>query len=128
MTGIILSKSPQLGKEKAMAILGKYCKTCPLHLLRQYPAWTEKAENARKIRRELKGEIVEEVRELTDDTYVYVQADFTVTDGIFIDENIIFNDVTPEWIEFCNEILRNHSPVSAQRKSSEGGESKDQGK
>ena len=30
---------------------------------------------------------------------------FTVTDGIFIDENIIFSDVTPEWIEFCRNVL-----------------------
>ena len=40
-------------------------------------------------------------RELTDVDYVYVQRNFTVTDGIFIDENIIFSDVTPEWIEYC---------------------------
>ena len=29
-------------------------------------------------------------RELTDDDYVYLQGNFTVTDGIFIDENMIF--------------------------------------
>jgi hypothetical protein len=34
-----------------------------------------------------------------------LHTDFTVTDGIFIDENIIFNDVTPEWIEFCRDVL-----------------------
>ena len=102
-----------------MPILGKYSKTYPLHLLRQFPGWSEKAENARKIRKELNGEIVEEPRELTDSTYVYVQGDYTVTDGIFIDENIIFNDVTPEWIKFCEEILRKHPPVSERKKLGE---------
>jgi hypothetical protein len=33
-----------------------------------------------------------------------VQKNFTVTDGIFVDENIIFSDVTPEWIEFCEKL------------------------
>jgi hypothetical protein len=36
---------------------------------------------------------------------VYVQRNFTVTDGLFIDENIIFDDVTPAWIEFCRDVL-----------------------
>jgi hypothetical protein len=87
-----------------MAILGKYCKAYPLYRLRQFPGWNEKPENAKKIRKEVNGEIVEETRKLTDADYVYVQKNFTVTDGIFVDENIIFSDVTPEWIEFCEKL------------------------
>ena len=88
-----------------MSILGKYCRAYPLSRLRQFPGWSEKAENARKVAKEIDGEIVRVPRELTDDDYVYLHADLTVTDGIFIDENIIFNDVTPEWIEFCRNVL-----------------------
>ena len=62
---------------------------------------------------EVDGETVEKPRELTDGDYVYVQRNFTVTDGIFIDENIIFDDVTPAWIEFCRDVLEY---VVAQRK------------
>lgn len=87
-----------------MSILGKYCKAYPLYRLRQFPGWIEKAENAKKIRKEVNGEIVEETRPLTDEDYVYVQKNYTVTDGIFVDENIIFSDVTPEWIEFCEKL------------------------
>src|SRR5215208_1939351 len=94
-----------------MATLGKYCKAYPLRQLRQFPGWNEKAENARKIRREVDGEIVEEARELTDEDYVYLQRNFTVTDGIFVDENIIFSDVTPEWIEFCQMVLGLENPI-----------------
>ena len=89
-----------------MTLLGKYCKAFPLGRLRQFSGWTEKPENAKTIRREVDGEIVEDARELTDVDYVYVQRNFTVTDGIFIDENIIFSDVTPEWIEYCRNELR----------------------
>lgn len=88
-----------------MSILGKYCKAYSLSRLRQFPGWQEKVENARKIRTEVDGEIVEKARELTGEDYVYVQRNFTVTDGLFIDENIIFDDVTPAWKEFCRDVL-----------------------
>ena len=88
-----------------MTILGKYSKAYPLHQLRRFPGWTEKPDNARTIRREEDGETVEVARQLTGAHYVYLQKNFTVTDGIFIDENIIFSDVTPEWIEYCCTVL-----------------------
>ena len=73
--------------------------------LRAFPSWIEKPENARIIREEVDGEIVQVLRVLTDADYVYLQGNFTVTDGIFIDENIIFDEVTPEWITFCRDVL-----------------------
>ena len=88
-----------------MPILGRYSKAYPLGQLRQFSGWTERPDNARRIRTEVDGDIVEEPRVLTDEDYVYVQRNFTVTDGIFVDENIIFSDVTPEWVEFCQTVL-----------------------
>ena len=88
-----------------MSIIGKYCRAYPLGQLRRFPGWHEKAENARKIRMEIDGETVEKPRELTDANHVYVQRNFNVTDGIFIDENIIFDDVTPAWVEYCRDAL-----------------------
>lgn len=88
-----------------MSQLGKYCKSYQLYRLRQFSGWTEKAENARRIKEQVNGETAEIARQLSDQDYVYLHGDFTVTDGIFIDENIIFNDVTPEWIQFCRDVL-----------------------
>ena len=88
-----------------MTKIGKYCRAYPLERLRQFPGWNEKAENARKIQTEVDGETVEKPRQLTDADYLYVQRNFTVTDGIFIDENIIFDDVTDAWKEFCRNEL-----------------------
>ena len=88
-----------------MTILGKYCKGYPLRKLRQFPGWSEETQQARMVKREVDGELVEEPRELVDTDYVYVQRNFTVTDGIFIDENIIFRNVTSDWIEFCRSVL-----------------------
>lgn len=88
-----------------MATIGRYCKSYPLSRLRQFPGWHEKPENARRVKKEVNGEVVEGPRQLTDDDYVYLHGDFTVTDGIFIDENIIFDDVTLEWREFCQSLV-----------------------
>jgi hypothetical protein len=105
-----------------MTILGKYCRAYPLSRLRRFPGWTERAENARRIKKELDGETVEVARELTDADYVYLHGNFTVTDGIFIDENIIFSDVTPEWIEFCRNVLGHDSPASWPKQRGEDSE------
>ena len=82
-----------------MATMGKYCKAYPIERLRAFSGWTEKAENARKEKIEEGGQEVEVTRELTDDTILYLQENYVVTDGIFKDENIIFDNVTPEWTE-----------------------------
>jgi len=89
----------------SMAILGKYCKSYPLELFRRFPKWTENLENARKIRKEIEGDLMEVPRELTGSDYLYLQENFAVTDSIFLDENIIFDNVTAEWIEFCINVL-----------------------
>lgn len=88
-----------------MSTLGKYCKEFPLSQLRKFPGWSEQSENARKIRRENNGQTELVPRELTDEDYLYLQENLTVTDGIFLDENVIFAEVTPEWREFCKNVL-----------------------
>jgi hypothetical protein len=88
-----------------MSILGKRCKEFPLSQLRQFSGWTEQSHNARKIRVEVNGQTEEVVRKLTDDDYLYLQENLTVTDGIFLDEHIIFANDTPEWREFCKNVL-----------------------
>jgi len=86
-----------------LATMGGYCKAYPLRMLREFSGWTEKTSNARKIVVEGKDEAA--VRDLTDDTFLCLQEDYVVTDGIFKDENIIYDDVTAEWIEFCRTAL-----------------------
>jgi hypothetical protein len=94
-----------------MAQKGKYCKAYSLAKLRMFDGWSEDAQNIRKERREVNGQEVETQRELADSDYLYLQENFTVTDDIFIDENIIFADVTPEWMDFCENALKFEAPV-----------------
>ena len=100
-----------------MSTLGKHCKGYPLKLFRQFPHWTENRKNARRVRQEVDGEIVEVNRDLTDSTYLYLQEDFTVTDSIFVNENIIFNNVTEEWIDYCLNVLGVQFPTSESMRS-----------
>jgi hypothetical protein len=94
-----------------MSTIGKYCKAYPLRQFRQFAGWTEASHNARKIRIEVDGETKEVERTLAETDYLYLQENFTVTDGIFVDEFIIFDAVTPEWIEFCQKTLDFQQPV-----------------
>ena len=96
-----------------MATIGKYSKGFPLERFRLFPNWKENLENARKIRKEVDGETVEVARELSGSDYLYLQENFTVTDSIFRDENIIFDDVTTEWLDFCLRELEINFPKSS---------------
>lgn len=88
-----------------MATMGKYCKAYSVLRLRSFPKWTENSQNLKKEKQQVDGKEVEVRRELTDDSYLFLQENFTVTDGIFLDENVIFSDVTPEWIDYCRNEL-----------------------
>ena len=95
-----------------MATMGKYCKAYSIQKLRDFSSWTENAENARKEKqKDADGKEIEVTRTLTADDYLYVQENYVVTDGIFKDENIIFDQVTPEWIAYCQQTLKFEIPV-----------------
>ena len=88
-----------------MAQMGKYCKAYMIPSFRKFRGWTENAENARKENGA--------PRQLTDSDFLYLQENYVVTDGIFIDDNVIFNNVTPEWIDFCKSVLKFEVPEYA---------------
>jgi hypothetical protein len=91
--------------------MGRYCKAYPISRLREFSGWTQNQQNARREKQPGDGDGNEVPRELTDDGYLYLQENYTVTDSIFKDENIIFDSVTPEWIEYCKDTLKFEIPV-----------------
>ncbi len=94
-----------------MGKMGKYCKSYFLKKLREFSQWTENSENIRKQKQEVNGKEVEIDRILSEDNFLYLQENYVVTDSIFMDENIIFDNVTPEWKEFCHKVLKFEIPV-----------------
>jgi hypothetical protein len=99
-----------------MAEMGKYCKAYLAKQFREFPGWSEKKENVRKEKKEVDGKEVEVDRELNDDSILYLQENYVVTDGIFKDQNIIFDNVTDEWKDYCHGTLAfeipNYEPIN----------------
>jgi hypothetical protein len=93
-----------------MAKVGRYLKAYPMARFREFGGWAENAQNARQENHDGGGPEAAAPRQLTDSDFLYLQENYTVTDGIFLDQNIIFDRVTPEWIEFCENALKFEIP------------------
>ena len=93
-----------------MAKMGRYCKAYPVARFREFKGWAENAQNAREETQTVEGKEVLAPRPLTDSDFLYLQENFTITDGIFLDQNIIFDQVSPEWVEFCKSTLKFEIP------------------
>jgi hypothetical protein len=82
--------------------MGRYCKAYYAADFRKFPGWKENVAGLRKDKQEVNGKEVEVERtELKDDDILYLQENLVVTDGIFKDENVVFDQTSPEWEAFC---------------------------
>jgi hypothetical protein len=87
-----------------MATMGRYCKAYPVDQLRKFKGWREKLDDLAPLENEEDGS--EQPRSsLADDDYLFLQENYVVTDGIFLDQHVVFDGVTPEWQEFCTREL-----------------------
>lgn len=76
----------------------KYCKAYYLKNLRQFPGWHEKHEADEPT--------------LSDDDVVYLWDDFTVVRSPVVpDKDLIFEEVTAEWQDFCKASLHFEIPA-----------------
>src|ERR1044072_5838588 len=81
------------------ATYGNYARAYLLGDLRKFSDWREEKIN-------WKADDNGGPSELSDDDVVFLQEDLTVTQLIWPGENVIFNQTTPEWIEFCTQELQ----------------------
>ena len=91
--------------------MSNYCAAYEARNFRKFPAWTENAANVRKDKQEVGGKEVEVERQLDDDSILYLHESYIVTDDIYNDEHVIFDNVTDEWKRFCHETLNFEVPV-----------------
>ncbi len=78
-------------------MIRKYCKAYHLQDLRQFSGWAEKHE--------------ENEPELSDEDIVYLWYDFTVVKSPIIpNKGLLFDEVTPEWQDFCKTTLKFEIP------------------
>jgi hypothetical protein len=83
--------------EKPTRPLRQYCKAYYLKDLRHYPAWSES-----RISWKDKSEGDDD---FNDDKVVFIHQDLTVTESVWHNENVIFNNVDLGWEEFCTNSL-----------------------
>ena len=89
-----------------MARMGSYCKAHYVRDFSAFPGWRPNLAQLRPSTTEVDGREIEAARAgLLEDDILYLQEDFTVTDGIFLDENVVFADAGPEWRAFCSDVL-----------------------
>jgi uncharacterized protein len=84
-----------------------YSRAYPLKRLREFPGWRENRINWRE---DADSDGGDSDGELTDESIVHLHQDLTVTRSMWHDEDVIFNQVSPEWEEFCHGILQFRVP------------------
>ncbi len=116
-----------------MAEMGRYCKAYLASDFAKFEGWKPDLENLQQPEPEKPDQEPEKRTELADDDILYLQESLTVTDGIFLDENVLFDDDGDAWKRFCKETLEfavpedvlaigAEPPASAEESSSESGE------
>ena len=84
----------------------KYCKAYHLRDLRRFPAWFESRINwkEKKDQDSAKGSDNPETV-FTDESIVFIHQDYSVTESMWQNENVLFNQVTDDWKSFCTSDL-----------------------
>ena len=109
-----------------MAEMGKYCKAYYARDFRAFDEWQENLDNLRPETRDEQGKEIEVPRtELLDDDILYLQENYAVTDGVFKDEHVIFDEVTDEWKAACSQLpggfeIPVYEPIEIRAEEEEG--------
>lgn len=80
-------------------VMGRYCKAYPVGQLRTFAGWRERLDALAPLERE--DGTLQPRTSLADEDYLFLQETLVVTDGIALDEHVVFDEVTPEWQAFC---------------------------
>lgn len=89
-----------------MAEMSDYCKAYLAKDLRAFSGWKEDTSDLRKETEEVDGKETEVERsEIGDEDILYVHDSYIVTDDVFNDEHVVFDDVSDEWKAFLHDEL-----------------------
>lgn len=87
-----------------MAKTSRYCSAYQVPRLRAFPGWVTPEKNTHPELDE-NGKKKKEPRVLGEKDYLFVHDSYVVTDGTYLDEHVVWKDITPEWVEFCETQL-----------------------
>lgn len=78
-----------------MAKIGADCKAYSVEKFRALSGWEKNFQNLGEEKQQMEGKDLKNARQIRENAFFYLQENFVVTDDIFIDQNIIYNNVTP---------------------------------
>jgi hypothetical protein len=84
--------------------LQKYCKAYYLKELRQFPVWCESRINWQD-QAQADMPPAQDGDPLSENEVVFIHHDLTVTQSMWHNEHVIFNQITPAWEAFCAQVL-----------------------
>ena len=93
------------GRSSRQAEHRSYCRAYLIDQLRSFPGWSEPTTAAAAAAAAPDAAASVHLPPATDDKFVFIHRDFTVTRSIWMGEDVVFNAVTPEWQRFCTEVL-----------------------
>jgi hypothetical protein len=94
-----------------MPKVGKYCKAYSVNRFRQFEKWVE-SESSVSDTKEAGIHLEPSSEALLDEhKYLFIHENLIVTRGIFTDEKIVFDQITPEWENFCRNELKFEVPA-----------------
>lgn len=89
-----------------MARMGSYCRAYYARDFAAFAGWNPDHSQLQPAAADADGGEAQVPRTaLEDGDIVYLQEDLSVTDGIFLDEHVLFADNGPEWRAFCLDML-----------------------
>jgi hypothetical protein len=83
-----------------------YCKAYYLRDVQNFEKWSESNITWEAGRSLSSNTSAADGPRVSPNEVVYLHPDFTVTKSIWHDEDIVFKDVTPEWVKFCEGELK----------------------
>lgn len=100
----------EAGGEKPPRPERKYCKAYYLRDFRQFPNWVESKIDWKDEKPQSSENGKGTAQPLSTEEIAFLHQDYTVTQSMWHGENVIFNQVTTEWKEFCASALKFKAP------------------
>src|SRR5215204_5386744 len=83
-----------------------YCKAYPIERFQEFNKWNEHAKPISSVNQSDGDSATARPEETAlRERILFLQENFVVTASIFLDEHIVFDKVTDEWKDFCQNVL-----------------------
>lgn len=94
-----------------MGKMGLYCKAYPIERFQEFSKWQEQAKAIPPLINPESGQETAQAEEnILHGRFLFLQENFTVTQSIFLDEQIIFDQVTDDWKDYYRNVLEFEVP------------------